>query len=153
MVKTPKNDDYHDMLYALKNAGAEFLVVGGYAMAAHGLLRGTKDIDIWVRATPENAKRVISALIEFGAPLNGINESDFAVPGSIYQIGVAPVRIDLLTKIAGIDFDSAWLSKIDSELFDVPVPVIGRDALILNKRTVGREQDLLDVKNLEKNAN
>jgi len=142
-------DDYRDMLFALKSAEADFLIIGTYALGVHGLVRATKDIDIWVRPTAENAERVWKALLKFGAPLQGVAKEEFATPGIILQIGVAPIRIDITTKIDGVDFESSWQNRIKSELFGVEVNVIGRDDFIKNKRATGRGQDHVDIDRLE----
>lgn len=102
------NPDFKDMLSALSDAGVDFLVVGAYALAAHGLPRATGDIDIWIRPTPENAERVWRALAAFGAPTRRMAASDFTQPDIVFQMGVAPRRIDLLTSISGVTFEEAW---------------------------------------------
>jgi hypothetical protein len=138
------------MLSTLSAEGVEYLVVGGYALAAHGWPRATKDIDVWVRPTPENAGRVMRALARFGAPLEGLEESDFAKKGVVLQIGVPPRRIDLTTKIDGLEFEEAWSSRIVAQIGALRVPVIGASELIRNKRASGRPQDLADVARLER---
>ena len=143
------NPDFSDMLSILNAEGVEYLVVGGYALAAHGWPRATKDIDVWVRPTSENAGRVMRALARFGAPLQGLEESDLARKGMVFQIGVPPRRIDVTTKIDGLDFDDAWPSRIVAQMGALRVPVIGRSELIRNKRASGRPKDLLDVALLE----
>lgn len=139
------NSDYRDMLSELCAAGAEFLVVGAYALAAHGLPRATGDFDIWVRPDPTNAPRVFQALARFGAPLFGLSAADLAVPGIVLQIGVVPSRIDIITRISGVDFAEAWEGRVRADLHGVTVPVIGRSELIRNKRAAGRPKDLVDV--------
>ena len=116
------NRDFSDMLSALNAERAEDLVVGGYAVGAHGLPRATKDIDLWVRPTAENAARVFRALARFGAPSHGLTISDLLVKGTVYQIGVPPQRIDILTAIDGVEFDDAWPERISSEMGGVPAP-------------------------------
>lgn len=143
------SNDFSDMLYALYETGAEFLVVGAYALAAHGIVRGTLDFDIWVRPTPENASRVWRALSRFGAPLHEVTQADFEKPGVVFQIGVAPNRIDMLTQVSGVAFEQAWANKIEAVVFGHSVFVIGRSDLIKNKRATGRDKDLLDVASLE----
>lgn len=143
------NRDYVEMLNELSAAGAEFLVIGAHALAAHGHLRATKDLDIWVRPTPENAQRVWSALVRFGAPLQEVTVDDFATRGTVYQIGVDPDRIDFLTEPAGAEFDDAWERRLTAVIDGVEYPVIGRDDLIATKRAAGRPQDLVDIKQLE----
>lgn len=136
------------MLAALSAAGAEFLVVGAHALAAHGLPRATGDLDLWVRPTPENAGRVWQALEEFGAPLHELRVQDLTSPDLVFQIGIVPQRIDLLTSITGVTFDEAWTSRSVVEIEGVEVPVLGRVALIRNKRSVGRARDLADLEEL-----
>jgi hypothetical protein len=141
--------DFSDMLSALCAETAEFMVVGAYAMAAHGLPRATGDIDIWVRPTPENARRVWRALERFGAPLSRLKVEDLLDPNTVYQIGVAPHRIDILTSISGVDFESAWSKRKVARLGGLDVHVLGRDQLIENKRASGRPKDLVDLAWLE----
>lgn len=143
------NPDYRDMLSALSAEGAEYLVVGAYALAAHGLPRATGDLDLWVRPTPENARRVWRALVRFGAPLQTLTERDLQTEGIVFQIGVAPCRIDLMTSIEGVGFDEAWASRKPIEVEGVSLAVIGREALIRNKKAIGRPQDLADAARLE----
>ncbi len=144
--------DFADLLLALCDANADFLVVGAYAMSLHGVPRATGDIDVFVRPTLENARRVWEALERFGAPLaaTGLVLEDLTTPGTIYQIGVAPRRIDLLTQISGLTFEQAWADRTALELEGRAVPFIGREALMMNKRASGRPKDLLDVAILEK---
>jgi hypothetical protein len=145
------NDDFRDMIASLLAAGVEFLVVGAHALAAHGIPRATGDIDLFVRADAANAARVIRALRSFGAPIDqhGVAVADFERLGTVYQIGLPPRRIDLLTEISGVSFDSAWASKIAVTVGDLTFFVIGRDALLENKRATGRDKDLIDVRALE----
>ena len=143
------NADFRDMLSALSDARAEFLLVGAYAVAVHGLVRATADLDIWVRPSEENASRVWRAVARFGAPMGSIREEDFRAPGVVVQIGVAPRRIDLLTSIDGVDFDEAWRDRTVVEIEGLRIPVLSRRHLILNKRAVGRPQDLADAARLE----
>ena len=113
------------MLLALNDARVEYLIVGAYALAAHGSPRATGDIDIWVRPDPENAERVWSALVRFGAPIDQITVDDFAAPGIVFQIGLPPERIDVLTMISGVDFHQAWNSRMVVEIDGMSVPVLG----------------------------
>jgi hypothetical protein len=142
-------EDFRDMLGLLKKHGVEFLLVGAHALAAHSTPRATGDIDLWVRATPDNAQRLWDALTEFGAPLAKATREDFAQPGDGLHIGVPPWRIDILTKISGITFDEAWPNRIEAQVLGHKIAVIGRKELIQNKRAAGRDKDLLDVKQLE----
>jgi hypothetical protein len=146
------NRDFVEMLAALSAAGAEYLVVGAYALAAHGRPRATGDLDIWVRPTRENARRVWAALQAFGAPLGELTQDDLASGDLVFQIGVAPSRIDLLTGVTGLAFDEAWPTRVSLTLEGVEVPVIGREALIRNKRALGRPRDLADVAELEEES-
>lgn len=144
------NEDFADMIRCLQDAGAEFLIVGAHALAAHGIPRATGDIDLFVKPSSDNAVRIIEALRAFGAPLDahGVDATDFAVPGSIYQIGLPPRRIDLITEISGVSFDEAWSSRIESTVHGMSLAFIGRDALLKNKLASGRDKDLLDAKKL-----
>ncbi len=146
------NRDFVDMLSALSEAQAEYLVVGAHALAAHGTPRATGDLDLWVRPSEENAKRVWRALIRFGAPLEGLREADFTEPDLVIQIGVPPVRIDLLTSVSGLTFEPVWSERIEVEIDGLTVPVIGRRALIDNKRAAGRPKDLADIHALEQDG-
>jgi hypothetical protein len=146
------NEDYRDMLSEFDAAGVEYLIVGAFAVAAHGLPRATGDMDLWVRPTPENSVRVMEALRLFGAPLNRVTERDFATPGVVFQIGVAPRRIDILTCIAGVTFDDAWASRLRVEVEDVPVNVLSKEHLLVNKRIAGRPKDRADVRALERRS-
>jgi hypothetical protein len=137
------------MLSALSAEGAEHLLVGAYALAVHGVPRATGDIDLWVRPSPANAERVIRALARYGAPIGGLTVDDLAKPGTVFQIGVAPHRIDVLTAIDGVEFGEAWSRRITTEIAGTAVPVIGRDDLIRNKRSTGRPQDQADADRLE----
>jgi hypothetical protein len=139
------NPDFRDLFAALSAQGADFLVVGGHAVMLYTQPRYTKDLDVWVRPTRENAEKVFRALADFGAPLTGVQIDDFATPGTIFQIGVAPNRIDVLTSLEGLEFDSAWSSRTKSTYGGVPIGVLSADDLITNKRAVARPQDLLDV--------
>ena len=143
--------DFVEMLSALSAARAEFLVVGAHAVAAHGVPRATGDLDVWVRPTQANADRVLSALRSFGAPLQDLTRDDLSKPDTVFQIGVAPCRVDLLTSISGgIDFDGAWQRRKAIEIEGMHLACIGRDDLIANKRACGRPQDLADVARLER---
>ena len=143
------NRDFSDILSALSAEGVDYLLVGAYALAAHGLPRATGDIDIWIRPTAENATRVFEALKRFGAPLQGLRPEDLTQAGTVFQIGVAPVRIDILTAIDGVQFDEAWSRRSDRSVEGLTVPVIGRADLIKNKRATGRARDAADADQLD----
>ena len=127
------NRDFADMLSELSAADVEFLVVGGYAVIAHGFPRATGDIDLWVRPTAENAKRVMLALRRFGAPLADLTEEDLATPGVVFQIGVVPNRIDILTDLDGVTFEEAFSSRLTATVEGRDVPVMGRQDLLRNE--------------------
>ena len=146
---TRVNPTFSDILSALFAENAEFLLVGGYALAAHGLPRATGDIDIWVRPTPENAKRVWAALQRFRAPLSRLTVEDLCAPDVVFQMGLPPERVDILTSITGVDFEKAWPRRKLLNLDSKTLPVIAREDLIQNKRAAGRPQDLADVARLE----
>ena len=139
------NEDFRDILHALSDADARFLVVGAYAVSVHAQPRATGDLGIWVEPTPQNAARVYGALRAFGAPLHDLSERDLATPEVVFQIGLPPRRVDILTSVTGVDFPEAWPGRVEVTYADVRVPVIGREALIANKRALGRPRDLLDV--------
>jgi hypothetical protein len=143
------NRDFAEMLSALSAAGAEFLVVGAHALAAHGYPRATGDLDVWIAATPENAPRVWRALVTFGAPLHELSQDELARPGLVFQMGLPPARIDLLTSIDGVEFADAWPRRLEATVGGQRVPLIGAEDLIRNKRAVGRPRDLADVAELE----
>lgn len=145
------NPDFKDMLLCLKNEGVEFIIVGAYALAAHGLPRATGDIDLWVRNSSDNAQKIMRALKEFGAPLSNLSEEDFTSPNMVVQIGVAPSRIDLLTSISGVEFDGAWQNKIGITVDDLEIYVLSKSDLLRNKTSTGRDQDQGDVVWLKKN--
>jgi hypothetical protein len=144
------NSDFKDLFAELNAAGAEFLVVGAHALAAHGHVRATKDLDVWVRPSAANAPRVLRALASFGAPVSSVSEADLATPGTTIQIGIEPVRIDILTAIDGVEFDPAWSDRVAAHFGDQEVFVLSRAHLIENKRASGRTQDLADIEALEK---
>lgn len=142
--------DFRDLLQELARARAEFVIVGGYAVSAWGHLRTTKDIDILVRATPENAQRVYTALARFGAPLHDLGVDDLAVPGTFFQIGLPPRRVDIITAIPAVTWEEALAGSKLLEFEGVAMPVIGLAALLKNKRSLGRAEDRKDVRELER---
>ena len=146
------NEDFQDVLSALLRAGARFLVVGAHAMAAHGVPRATGDLDVWVDPASDNADRVWQALLEFGAPLTALSVSkrDLEIPEQVVQIGLPPQRIDILTGVTGVDFETAWTERIVHRVDSLELPFIGREALLRNKRATGRAKDLADVEILER---
>jgi len=145
------HEDFVDLLEELSRAGCHFVVVGAHALAAHGIARATGDLDVLVRPDRENAIAVVRALRRFGAPLDahGVSERDFAAPGAVYQIGLPPRRIDLLTKLSGVGFDEALCDHVVAHVGHVPVRCIGLEAMIRNKRAAARPKDLVDADALE----
>lgn len=143
------NQDFRDLLAEFNAGSVDYLVVGAHALAVHGFVRATKDLDVWVRPEAANASRVVAALAAFGAPLHDLTAVDMATAGTVFQIGVAPIRIDIITSVDGLDFEEAWVSRVQAPFADQTVPVLSREDLIKNKRAAGRDQDLIDVKWLE----
>jgi len=138
------------MLCELSDAGADYLIVGAYALAAHDRPRATADLDIWVRASADNARRVRRAIESFGMPVDRISVEDLEEPGLVLQFGFPPQRIDVMNSIDGITFDEAWPNRILIDVEGRQHPVIGKDDLIRNKRAAARAQDLVDVAELER---
>ncbi len=138
--------DFIEFIKYLTKRQVKYLLVGGHALAFHGWPRFTKDIDFWIGPTPGNASRILLALDDFGFVDVELTQTDFSIPGKIIQLGFPPNRIDLITTIDGVDFNSAFARKIESTYQGVPLLVIHRDDLIANKKATGREQDLLDLK-------
>jgi hypothetical protein len=144
------NPDFVDLLRAFAAADVRFLIVGAYALAVHGRPRATGDLDVWIDPTPENASRVMRALAVFGAPLTEITEADFARPGAVYQIGVPPGRIDILTELTSVAFAEAWRDRIRRPFGELDVDFIDRDSFLRNKRATGRLKDLSDIEGMER---
>jgi hypothetical protein len=143
------NRDFVEMLAALCEAGAEFLLVGAHALAAHGVVRATGDLDLWIRPTPENAARVWSAFVTFGAPLADLTRDDLLTPDLVYQIGLPPNRIDVLTSISGVTFEEAWANRIVIPVENLEIGCLSRLDFMQNKRAAGRARDLADIALLE----
>ena len=146
------NEDYKDMLQILLNNEVKFLIVDAYALAAYGYPRATGDFDIWVEASPENSKEILSSIISFGSPTSGLTENTFMQKGIIFQIGVAPRRIDLITHIDGVGFKNAYLFRTTIVMEGLNLPFISKENLIKNKKSTGRDKDLVDAKHLEENG-
>jgi len=144
------NEDFRDVLILLADAEVEFLIVGAYALALHGVPRASGDIDLFVRPTVKNACKVYAQLVRFGAPVAalGMTEKDLTNPGVVYQIGLPPRRIDVLTSISGVSFEEAWSSRETVSLEGRVIPYIGYEALIRNKEAAGRPRDLADLARL-----
>jgi hypothetical protein len=143
------NSDFSDLLQYFNEEKVEYLIVGGYAVIAYSEPRYTKDLDLWIWATPQNAERVYRALRRFKAPIGEMTPADFEEEGYVFQIGVSPIRIDILMSIDGVDFDEAWNNRVKMNFGSVEAWIIGKNDLIRNKKASGRAQDLLDVQSLE----
>jgi hypothetical protein len=139
------NSDFADMLSALSEVGVEYLIVGAHALAAHGVPRATGDLDIWVRPTRENAERTLRALAVFGAPLADLTLDDLTASDTVFQIGLPPARIDVLSGITGVDFAEAWQRRVMVDVAGRAVPVLSKADFIANKTATGRPKDLADV--------
>lgn len=137
--------DWIEFFGLFTSHGVRFLIVGAHALAVHGRPRATQDIDVWVDPTPENAKRVCAALVEFGFAELGDAAAEFATPGRMVTLGNPPLRIDVMTSISGVDFASAWESRVETEFCSARVCVLGRAAFVTNKLASGRPKDRLDV--------
>lgn len=144
--------DFRDLLSALADSNAEYLVIGGWAVGVHAEPRFTKDLDIWIGQSPENLERVVRALEVFGAPPGIVDDLRRLGPDEFLFLGVPPSRVDVLRAIPGVDFDAAFAERLSIEWDGVPVNVIGRESLILAKRAAGRERDLRDLRALERAA-
>src|SRR5712692_8334426 len=144
------NPDFRDILSAFNAERVDYLLVGAYAVAAHGLPRATGHIDLWIRPSAANAQCVWRALERFGAPLQGISVGDLETPELVVQVGLPPSRIDLMTSIDGVAFESAWRERVTINVEGIEVPTISRDNQIAIKRATGWPQDLADVARLTK---
>lgn len=140
--------DFRELLASFNARGVEYLLVGAHALAFHGAPRLTGDLDVWVRPTPSNARRVTAALADFGFGDLGLTNEDFEVPDQVVQLGYPPVRVDLMTSLSGVSWDDAWRGRQPSVLDDVPVAFLGRTQLVANKRATGRRKDLADLEAL-----
>jgi len=142
------NQDFLDLLRAFIDRNVRYLIVGAYALGVHGRPRATGDLDVWVDATAENAANVIAALEQFGAPTAQVSAEDFSRPGIVFQMGLPPLRIDVLTELSGLTFDDAWSTRTQAAFGPVMAEVIGLEAFIRNKRATGRAKDLGDIEAL-----
>jgi hypothetical protein len=148
-VKIDLAQDFRDLLRAFIDHEVRFLIVGAYALAILGRPRATGDLDVWIEPTAENAARAHAALEAFGAPLHDLTREDLAQPGTVFQIGLPPLRIDILTRITGVEFAPAWNRRTQADFEGVRVPVIGREDFLANKRALGRTKDLADAERLD----
>lgn len=141
-------EDFRDLLELFNAHKVEYLVVGAYALAYHGAPRYTGDIDIYVKPDAVNAQRIIAALHEFGFGSVGLTAADFQSPDNVIQLGVPPVRVDIITSITGVSWEEAFSGRVEGKYGDTPVHYIGREQFILNKRALGRKKDLADLEAL-----
>jgi hypothetical protein len=144
------NRDHLDLLQAFVDAEVRFLIVGAHAVGYHVEPRATGDLDVWVEPTRENARKTHAALAAFGAPLSDLTVADLATAGIVFQMGLPPNRIDVMTEISGVDFGDAWPNRVEADLAGLRVPLIGFDQLLANKRAAGRPKDAGDVDALER---
>jgi hypothetical protein len=142
------NSDYKDLLSAFNEAGVRYLIVGGYAVIEHTEPRYTKDLDVWIERTPDNADHVILALTAFGAPLRDLSKDDLLAPDTFYQIGLPPNRIDIITQLEEMDFAACWERRKSVNLGELSLHYISVDDLIENKERTARLQDLVDLEQL-----
>lgn len=143
------NQDFKEFIQLLNANGVRYLVVGGYAVALHGYPRYTKDLDVWIEMSPENAAKMVRVLEQFGFGSFGLQAKDFLVADQIIQLGYAPNRIDLIGTLEGVDFDSCHASRVEIKIDQVTVSFIDLEGLKKNKRATGRLQDLADLEHLE----
>jgi hypothetical protein len=143
------NPDFRDLFVAFNDAEVRYMVIGAHAVTFHSRPRFTKDLDVWIDPAPDNAERVYQALSAFGAPLEDVSESDFADPDLVFQIGVAPNRIDIVMGIEAVDFPAAWPRRVEGHYGGCPIHVISRQDLITNKQALGRPRDQEDLRALE----
>lgn len=143
------NADYKEILQCLAGEKVKFLLVGAYALAVHGYLRATMDMDIWVMPSPENAEAVLRALRRFGAQLRDINAADLQKNDTIFQIGIAPIRIDIITGASGLCFEEAFARSCEALIEGVKIHILSIDDLIRNKKASGWTKDLADIEALE----
>jgi predicted nucleotidyltransferase len=147
------NEDYRDMLQALSDEKVRFLLIGAYALAAHGYPRATMDIDIWIMPSQENADSVMRALQRFGSPLQNITREDFQKDGTVFQIGVAPRRVDIITTASGLRFEETFERSMAIAIDGIEVHIPSIDDLICNKRASARTKDIADAEALEELRN
>jgi hypothetical protein len=143
------NRDFSDLLSELNDEGARYLLVGGYALSSYGRPRATGDLDLWIESSLSNAEKVFRALADYGAPLERVAPEDFATPGMVFQIGVSPNRVDILTSLTGLTFAEAWENRKPTSFGGVSLFVISESDFVRNKRSVGRPQDLVDAEEIE----
>jgi hypothetical protein len=144
----PASSHFKELLRKFNEHQVRYLIVGAYAVMKYTEPRYTKDLDVWVEATPDNAKRVFQALSAFGAPMNTVTIEDFANPDLVFQIGIEPHRIDIMMQVKGLEFSKAWSRRNEAEFEDVSMLLVSREDLLISKTAAGRPQDLIDAERL-----
>jgi len=144
----PASLHFKELLRKLNEHQVRYLIVGAYAVMKYTEPRYTKDLDVWVEATPDNAKRVFKALAAFGAPMNAVTVEDFSNSDLVFQIGIEPHRIDVMMQIKGLEFPEAWSRRFESEFEDVKINLVSKQDLLTSKVAAGRPQDLIDADRL-----
>jgi predicted nucleotidyltransferase len=146
-----KSRDYEEFVESLNASGARYLIIGAHAVAFHARPRATKDFDVFIESTPDNVERVLVAIRDFLGSDLGLTAEDLMTPGRIVQLGVAPTRIDLLSRLAGRrEFASAWESRVDAKFGDVDAHYLSLDDLIQEKESADRDQDRADLRSLRR---
>ncbi|MCC6465981.1 MAG: hypothetical protein IT463_11635 [Planctomycetes bacterium] len=143
-------NDFREFLRLLKAHNVEFVILGGYAVAFHGYVRNTQDLDILFHPNAHGVQGVLAALREFGFPAGSVTAEELAQPGNVIRMGIPPVRIELMNSVSGVTFDEVWSGRIAGDYGDIPVAYIGRTELLRNKRAAGRPKDLADVEELSR---
>lgn len=144
------NSDFKDLLRLLHEEKVEYLVAGGYAVIYHSQPRYTKDLDIWIKPSPDNAIKLMEVFAKFGIPLMGLTQEDFSTTGTQLNLGVEPNQIDLLTVIPGLEFEDANITRVTTTDEGFPIHYLGKEALIIAKKTAGRLQDLADIEEINR---
>lgn len=143
------NQDFLEFIRLLNSNKVKYVIVGAYALSFYGRPRFTGDIDIFISSAPDNASRMLKVLESFGMGSLGLTQKDFETPGQIIQLGVAPRRIDILTEITGVDFDRAWVNRVEASLEGERIFYLGKEDYITNKKATGRARDLSDIEDLQ----
>lgn len=146
----PASLHFKELLRKFNEHQVRYLIVGAYAVMKYTEPRYTKDLDVWVDATPDNAVRVFKSLAEFGAPMNGVTVEDFANPDLVFQIGIEPERIDIMMQVKGLEFSTAWLERVEAEFEDISISLLSKHHLLVSKTAAGRPQDMIDADHLRK---
>jgi hypothetical protein len=145
----PASLHFKELLRKFNDLQVRYLIVGAYAVMKYTEPRYTKDLDIWVDTTPENASRVFKALAEFGAPLKSVTSEDFTNPELVFQIGIEPHRIDIMMHVKGLEFSQAWANRVEARFEDVAILLVSKEDLLVSKTAAGRPQDLIDAAQLK----